>query len=183
MYLRTRSILLVPQLLTLLLVYQRRPSAAAIHHVEQYQRDDNVRSLLEAIHDAFDFAQHEDTLKSINPDSKQADILTLMLQDVCSCCDFIQSYSKDSQFCTLSSPTSLANTNVQFLGKRTLKNMGGGAERKIEDLSTALVEHRRAFFDQATIITEIAAFQILDGVGILSAKVDRVSSQVSDAGT
>ena len=68
--------------------------------------------------------------------------------------------------------------------------MGGGVAKDIEDLSTALVEHRRAFIDQATITTEITAFQILDGVGILSAKVDRmsaqlewVSSRVSDAGT
>src|SRR6266702_714023 len=60
--------------------------------IEQYQRDDNVLTLVEAMHDAFDFAQHEDTLKSIKPDSKQAEILTLMLQDVCSCSDFIQSY-------------------------------------------------------------------------------------------
>jgi len=79
---------------------------------------------------------------------------------------------------------------VQLLGKRTLKNTGGGAERKIEDLSTALVDHRRAFFDQATITTEITAFQILDDVGIISAKVDFistqlqwVSSQVPDMGT
>ncbi len=69
--------------------------------------------------------------------------------------------------------------------------MGGGrAGKKIEHLSAALVEHRKAFLDQATITTEITAFQILDGVGILSAKVDWmstrlkwVSSQVSDAGT
>jgi len=71
-----------------------------------------------------------------------------------------------------------------------LKNVGGGVAKDIEDLSAALVEHRRAFVDQATITTEITAFRILDGVGILSAKVDGistqlkwVSSQVSDAGT
>jgi len=79
---------------------------------------------------------------------------------------------------------------VQLSGKRTLKNIGGGTEKKIEDLSAALVEHRRVFLDQATITTEIIAFQILDGVGILSAKVDWmstrlewVSSQVPDIGT
>ncbi len=151
--------------------------------IEQYQRDDNVLTLVEAIHDAFDIAQHEDTLKSIKPDSKQAEILTLMLQDVCSCSDFIHSYAKDSQFCMLSSSFLLAGVNAWFLGKRTLKNMGGGVAKDIEDLSAALVEHRRAFLDQATITTEITAFQILDGVGILSAKVDGVSRQVSDAGT
>ncbi|KAH8987282.1 hypothetical protein EDB92DRAFT_1137838 [Lactarius akahatsu] len=69
--------------------------------LEQYQRDDNVLALLGAMHDAFDFAHHEDTLKSIKPDSKQAEILTMMLRDVCSCSDFIQSYAEDSQFCTL----------------------------------------------------------------------------------
>ncbi len=50
--------------------------------------------------------------------------------------------------------------------------MGGGASKKIEDLSTALVEHRRAFLDPATISTEITAFQILDDMGLISAKVD-----------
>src|SRR6266702_2457882 len=56
--------------------------------LELYEHDDNVLSLLEAMHDAFDFAHHEDTLKSIKPDSKQAEILTMMLRDVCSCSDF-----------------------------------------------------------------------------------------------
>ena len=67
--------------------------------------------------------------------------------------------------------------------------MGGGATKEIEDLSAALVEHRRAFLDQATITTEITAFRILDDVGIISARVDGistrlkwVSNQVSDAG-
>jgi len=70
-----------------------------------------------------------------------------------------------------------------------LKNMGSGVEEKIQDLSTALVEHRRAFLDQAVITIEITAFQILNDVGSISAKVDGistqlqwVSSQVSNAG-
>ncbi len=158
--------------------------------LEQYKRDDNLLALAEAMHDAFDFAHHEDTLQSIKPDSKQAEILTLMLQDVCSCGDFIQSYAKDSQFCMWYPSSPLASVNVWFLGKRTLKNVGGGVAKDIEDLSAALVEHRRAFLDHAAITTEITAFQILDGVGILSAKVAGistqlkwVSSQVSDAGT
>ncbi len=71
-----------------------------------------------------------------------------------------------------------------------LRNIGGQVNKQIEDFRTALLELRKAFLDQAAITTEITAFQILDGVGILSAKVDRistqlkwVSSQVSDAGT
>ena len=80
--------------------------------LEQYERDNNVLSLVEAMHDAFDFAHHEDTLRSIKPDSKQAEILTLVLQDVCNCGDFIQSYAKDPQFCMLSSSSPLAGVNV-----------------------------------------------------------------------
>ncbi len=127
------------------------------------------------MHDAFDFAHHEDTLKSIKPQSEQARILTLMLQDVCCCCDFIQSYTRDSQFCTSSSSASLAFINVVFSGKRTLKNIAGGPEKKIKDLSDALMKRREDFLNQATISTEITAFQILDDLG-------RLSSRISDAG-
>src|SRR6266478_2979969 len=154
--------------------------------LEQYQRDDNGQTLLEAMHDAFDFAHHEDTLKSIKPRSEQARILTLMMQDVCSCCDFIQSYARDSQFCMLSSSALLALVNVVFSGKRTLKNIGGGPEMKIKDLSDALDKRRRAFFGQATISTEITVFQILDDLGRLSSQISdnlgRLSNQISDAG-
>lgn len=66
--------------------------------LEQFQSDDNVRTLLVAVHDAFDFANQENTLKSIKRESRQARILTLMLQHACNCCDLIRSYAKDSQF-------------------------------------------------------------------------------------
>ena len=134
------------------------------------------------MYDAFDFAHHEDTLKSIKPQSEQARTLTLMLQHVCSCCDFIQSYTKDSQFCTSSSSASSAFVNMIFSGKRTLKNIGGGPDEKIKQLSDVLVELRKTFLDQATISTEITAFQILDDVANISTQLQYLSSQVSDAG-
>jgi hypothetical protein len=127
------------------------------------------------MHDAFDFAHHEDTLKSVRPQSEQARILTLLLQDVCSCCDFIQSYAKDSQFCTSSSSASLAFVNTLFSGKRTLKNISGGPEEKIKELSDVLVKRRKAFLDQAAISTEITVFQILD-------KLEKILTQASDTG-
>jgi hypothetical protein len=124
------------------------------------------------MHDAFDFTRHEDTLKSIKPKSKQAEVLKLMLREVCGCSDFIQSYTKDPQFLM-----------------RMLKNVGGGVEDKFQELSTALDKHRRAFFDHAVITTEITAFQILNNVGHISDKLGgistqlkSVSSQVKDAG-
>ncbi|KAI9437600.1 hypothetical protein H4582DRAFT_1879248 [Lactarius indigo] len=127
--------------------------------LEQFQRDDNIRTLLVAMHDAFDFANQEDRFKAIGRVSTQVQILTLMLQHVCNCCDFIQSYAKDSQFWT--------NVNTQFSGKRTLKNIGGQVNKQIEDFRTTLHELQKAFLDEATITTEITALQILDDVGIM----------------
>ncbi len=149
------------------------------------------------MHDAFDFANQEDILKSMKRESKQARILTLMLQHVCNCSDFIRSYTKDPRFCTSSSTTSLADVNTQFAGKRTLDNLGSQVDKQIGDFRTTLIDLRKAFLDQVTITTEITALQILDDVGIISANVGRissrldgvatqlkwVSSQVSDAGT
>jgi hypothetical protein len=45
-------------------------------------------------------------------------------------------------------------------GTRTSKNVGGGLDEKIK-LSDVLVKRRKALLDQATISTEITAFQIL----------------------
>ncbi|KAH9051827.1 hypothetical protein EDB87DRAFT_647937 [Lactarius vividus] len=138
---------------------------------KQYERDNNIRALVKTMHDAFDFANHEDTLKTIKPKSKEAEILTRMLRDVSICSDFIRSYIKESQFAV-----------------RMAKSMVGGVEEKIGELSIAFVENRKAFLDQAVITTKITAFQILNDMGSVSTKVDGiytqlewVSSQVSDA--
>ena len=72
--------------------------------------------------------------------------------------------------------------NVLFSGKRTLKNIDGGPEKKINELSDVLTKRRKAFLDQATISTEITAFQILDDVAKISTQILYLSSQVSDAG-
>jgi hypothetical protein len=69
-----------------------------------------------------------------------------------------------------------------FSGKRTFKNIDGGREEKIKDLSDVLVKRRIAFLDQATISTEITAFQILDDVTKVSIQLQYLTSQVSDAG-
>ncbi|SRR6266702_3198693 len=130
------------------------------------------------MHDAFDFANQEDILKSMKRESKQARILALMLQHICNCSDFIQSYAKDPRFCTSSSTNSLADINMPFAGKRTLNNLGSQVDKQIGDFGTTLIELRKAFLDQATITTEITALQILDDVGIVSANLGRIFSQL-----
>ena len=67
--------------------------------LKQVERDENIRTLLLAIHDAFDFAQPEDVLKSIKTGSKQAHIITEMLKEVQACGEFIQQYANDPQLC------------------------------------------------------------------------------------
>jgi hypothetical protein len=62
-----------------------------------------------------------------------------------------------------------------FSGKRTLKNIGGGQEEKIKELSDVLLNRRKAFLNQATISTQITVFQILDDVA-------KISTQLSDVG-
>ena len=78
-----------------------------------------------------------------------------------------------------------------------MKNTGNQVDKRIEDFRATLLDQRKTFLDEATITTEITALQILDDVGIISAVVGRissqldgmttqlkwVSSQVSDAGT
>jgi hypothetical protein len=68
----------------------------------QFQRDDNVRTLLTAIRDAFEFAKDADTLTNIQQGSTQAKILEEMLQCVSESAEFIESYAKDVQVGTSS---------------------------------------------------------------------------------
>ncbi|KAI9433078.1 hypothetical protein BJY52DRAFT_1422825, partial [Lactarius psammicola] len=126
-----------------------------------FQRDNNIRTLLGAMHDAFDFANREDTFKALRRESKQAQILTLMLQH-------------DSQFLA----DAVADVNMWVSGKRILKNTGSQADKQIEDFRTTLLELHAAFLDEATITTEITALQILDDVGIISADVGIMSTNV-----
>ena len=98
-----------------------------------------------------------------------------MLEDVCASCKFIESYVEDSQR-TLSSSASSAFANILFAVKRTLKNVGGGGlDKKIKELSDALIERRRAFLDQAIISTQNTESQILD-------ELKKKSTKLSDFG-
>ena len=77
----------------------------------------------------------------------------------------------------------MVDVKTEFVGKRTLVNLGGQVGKQIGDLQTTLVELRKAFLDQAAITTEITAFQILDDVGIMSANVDKIFSQLDGVAT
>jgi hypothetical protein len=59
-----------------------------------------------------------------------------------------------------------------------LRNVGSQVDKKIEDYRTTLLEHHKAFLDEASVVTEITALQILDDVGVISAKVGVISADV-----
>jgi hypothetical protein len=69
--------------------------------LQQFKRDDNVRTLLRAVRDAFEFAKEADILRNIKPGSKQAEILDEMLQCVSGSAEFIELYGRDVQVGTL----------------------------------------------------------------------------------
>ena len=78
---------------------------------------------------------------------------------------------------------SSVDVKTQFVGKRALVNLGGQVGKQIGDLRTTLIELRKAFLDQLTITTEITVLQILDDVGIMSANVDKIFSQLDGVAT
>jgi hypothetical protein len=65
--------------------------------LKQVQRDNNIRTLLEAIRDAFEFAKEADALRNIKPGSMQTKLLEEMLLRVYEFAKFIESYAKDVQ--------------------------------------------------------------------------------------
>jgi hypothetical protein len=77
--------------------------------LKQIQRDNNIQTLLEAIRDAFEFAEEADILQSIKPESKQATILEKMLECVAECATFIRSYAEDVKVGTSSWPLSFGS--------------------------------------------------------------------------
>ena len=81
-------------------------------------------------------------------------------------------------------PVSMVDLNLRFSGKRTLKNFGSSrVDKKIEDFRTTLLQHHKAFLDEGAVVTEITALQILDDVGVISAKVGIISANVGRIST
>ena len=64
-------------------------------------------------------------------------------------------------------------------GKRTLKHaIGNQVDEKIEGFRATIVELHNAFVDEAAVVTEVTALQILDDVGVISANVGIISGDV-----
>lgn len=64
----------------------------------QFERDENIQTLVKSMREMFDLSQAEDIFKIIKPNSNQALILKVMLKHITICNDVIQRYAKDKEF-------------------------------------------------------------------------------------
>ena len=56
--------------------------------------------------------------------------------------------------------------------------IGSQVDGKIEGFRTTVLELHKAFVDEAAVVTEVTALQILDDVGVISANVGIISADV-----
>jgi hypothetical protein len=78
----------------------------------------------------------------------------------------------------------VTNVNTGCSGKRILKHATGSqVDGKIEGIRTTLLELHKAFVDEAAVVTEVTALQILDDVGVISANVKMISCQLDGMAT
>ncbi|KAI0264969.1 hypothetical protein BC834DRAFT_240164 [Gloeopeniophorella convolvens] len=129
----------------------------------QVERDENVKTLVLAMHDALDLVRDVSVFESNIQDSAQRNILMAMLTHACACGEFIQTYAKDTQF-----------------WKRLLKNTGHEVDTRVEGYCSKLLAMRDGFLRHATVTIEKTTFQILDSVGGVSAQIDRVAGRLDD---
>jgi hypothetical protein len=128
--------------------------------LHQFQRDDNIRTLLKAIRDAFEFAKQADVLRNMEPASTQAKFLDEMLECVSECARFITSYAEDLRVGVSPSSTSLdIRYNDMIVEQRTLKNMVGQVDEKVERYRTTLARLRQELLAHATVTTEVAVLE------------------------
>ncbi|KAI0259563.1 hypothetical protein BC834DRAFT_612087 [Gloeopeniophorella convolvens] len=127
----------------------------------QVERDENVKALVLAIHDALDLARDASAFESSIQDSAQRDILMAMLTHACDCGEFIHTYAKDTQF-----------------WKRLWKNTGHEVDTRIQGHCSKLVALRDGFLRHATVTIEKTTFQIRDVVSGVSVQIDRMSSRL-----
>ena len=64
-----------------------------------------------------------------------------------------------------------------------MKSIWKQVDKKIEDYGSTLLEHHKAFLDEAAVVTEITALQILDDIGVIYAKVGIISADVGRIST
>ncbi|PPQ94613.1 hypothetical protein CVT25_011427 [Psilocybe cyanescens] len=125
----------------------------------QFERDQNVLALVEAMRNTFDLTQAEDLLKAIKPNSNQALILKVMLRHMKICSEVIKRYADDKEFM-----------------KRLMKSIIGGTAGEIQDLCETLGKLRQDLLDNAVISTQMVVERIQKSIEMLP-------KQISDMGT
>ncbi|KAI0261969.1 hypothetical protein BC834DRAFT_1034652 [Gloeopeniophorella convolvens] len=110
--------------------------------LEQIERDDKVRKLLQAIHDAFDLLDNAKFLKNTVPNSKQTQVLLAMMRHICDCAYFIQTYARNERF-----------------RERLWKNLNKDIDEQIEGYRSTLKDLEGEFLRHAAVNTEATVFE------------------------
>ncbi|KAI0257891.1 hypothetical protein BC834DRAFT_1046712 [Gloeopeniophorella convolvens] len=132
----------------------------------QVERDENVKALVLAMHDALDLARDASTFERSIRDSAQRDILKAMLVHSRACGEFVQTYAKDTEF-------------------SVTEEYGTWVDSRVESYCSKLVALRDGFLRHATVTIEKTIFQVLDET--MSAKIEQIpypsgASFLSDKG-
>ncbi|KAH9476959.1 Vegetative incompatibility protein HET-E-1 [Psilocybe cubensis] len=117
--------------------------------IAQFEHDENIRALINAMRSAFDLVQAESLLKNIKPNSHQALTLKVMLRHINICSDVIKRYAEDNGF-----------------KKMLLLNVSGGIAKEIQTLCETLGKLRQDLLDGAVISTQIAVEKIKRNIDI-----------------
>ncbi|KAI0258834.1 hypothetical protein BC834DRAFT_962954 [Gloeopeniophorella convolvens] len=131
--------------------------------LDQIERDDNVRKLLQAIHDAFDLLDNAKFLQSTIPNSKQTQVLLAMMRHICDCAYFIQTYARNERF-----------------RERLWENLKKGVDEQIEIYRSTLKDLEEVFLRHGAVNTEATVFQVRDSVQQISGRLEGIFSQLEE---
>ncbi|KAI0258821.1 hypothetical protein BC834DRAFT_962945, partial [Gloeopeniophorella convolvens] len=129
----------------------------------QIERDDNVRKLLQAIHDAFDLLDNAKFLKNTVPNSKQTQVLLTMMRHICDCAYLIQTYARNERF-----------------RERLWKNLNKEVDGQIESYRSTLKDLEKEFLRHGVVNTEATVFQVRDSVQRISCRLEGIFSRLEE---
>ena len=127
---------------------------------KQIERDDKVRSLVEAIEKTYAFTQEAAPIQKVE---SQGNILRQLLLQTTECAKFIVQYADETSFCRLSLPFIQAYAHVlYFSGWRTIKKSLSSKDDIINGFIEKFRELRNELSDTTVVNTQISVFCLMD---------------------
>ena len=132
---------------------------------KQIERDDKVRSLVEAIEKTYAFTQEAEPIKKVE---SQGNILRQLLLQTAECAKFIVQYADEASFCRLSPSFIRAYAHVlYFSGCRAIKKSLSSKDDIINGFIEKFRELRNELSDTTVVNTQISVFRLIDLVTMI----------------